>query len=321
MSRKFLVDTDTASDDAVALLMALCWSDVEVVAITAVSGNVPVERAARNALYTVELCGAETPVFEGAACPLLRDPTYAYFFHGRDGMGDQDYPLPQRSPGKEHAVDVLIETVRANPGIVLVTLGPLTNVALAVNKAPDIVPLVSRCVTMGGTACAVGNVTPAAEFNVWVDPEAASIVFQSGLPVEMVGWELCRGKANLSLKEMTRLRELDNPLAHYAMDCNRTALEANRKQSGDPGLSLPDPVAMAIALDPGICARKSRHYVQIEIHSELTRGMTVVDALGVAKNEKNRPAWKPLLQGEPHTTVCWEIDIPAWKEMLFQILR
>ena len=144
------------------------------------------------------------------------------------------------------------------------TLGPLTNVALALDKAPDIAAKVGRCVVMGGAACTVGNVTPAAEYNIWCDPEAARIVFRSGLPIEMVGWELCRGAANLDDADIARCRALGTPLAHFTIDCNLTALEANRQIFHDPGIGLPDPVAMAVALEPGIATRTSRHAVEVE---------------------------------------------------------
>jgi purine nucleosidase len=319
MTRPFLIDTDTASDDAVALIMALRAPDVDVRAITVVSGNVNVDQAVRNALYTVELCGADVPVYRGAAHPLLREPERAEWFHGTDGLGNQNYPPPSRAPTAGHAVDAIIEIIQANPGIVLVTLGPLTNIALALARAPEIVPLVSRCVVMGGAACTVGNVTPAAEFNVWHDPEAARMVFLSGLPVEMVGWELCRFDAIISLSEIDHIRRLNTPLAHFTVDCNATAIEAIRQQSGEIGISLPDPVAMAIALDPAVCTRKSRHYVDIETHSDLTRGMTVVDQLGVADDERNRPLWRPVIE-RSHITVCWAIDVPRWKAMLYAAL-
>ncbi|MFQ5740996.1 MAG: nucleoside hydrolase [Acidobacteriota bacterium] len=319
MSRKFLIDTDTASDDAVALLMALRQPDVDVLAITIVSGNVSVEQGARNALYSAELCGSQTPVFLGASRPLLREPIFAHFFHGRDGLGDQDYPPPRGAPGQEHAVDVLIETIRSNPGIVLVTLGPLTNIAVAVKHCPEIVSKVGRCVVMGGAACTVGNVTPAAEYNIWVDPEAARVVFGAGLPIEMVGWELCRNEANLNEEEMAHVRSLDTPLAHFALDCNRTAIEANRRLFGEPGLSLPDPVAMGIALEPDLCTRRSSHYVEVETQGEFTRGMTVVDALNVAVQERNR-VWQPTVARGHKASVCWEIDVPRWKKMLYRAL-
>jgi purine nucleosidase len=321
MPRKFIIDTDTASDDAVALIMALRWQDVEVVAITTVYGNVGVEQASRNALYTSELCGSEVPVYPGVSQPLTRIYEDAQWFHGRDGLGNMNYPAAKRSPQTKHGVDALIETINANPGIVLVTLGPLTNVALAVSRAPEIVNNVSRCVVMGGAAWSVGNVTPAAEYNVWCDPEAARIVFHSGLPIEMVGWELARLEANIMPDEMEMMRGFDTPFAHFTLDSNRYALQANFEQSGDAGLGLCDPVAMAVALDPSVVTRRSLHHVEVETHSDLTRGMTVVDELGVATDVRNQAVWGKLVQDAPNVTVCWEIDIPRWKEMLYSVLR
>ena len=151
--RTFLIDTDTASDDAVALIMALRAPDVRVAAITVVAGNVDVQQATRNALYTVELCGANVPVYSGAEKPLLRAYQNATWFHGRDGLGDHDYPAPRQSAERLHAVDAIIETIEANSGLVLVTLGPLTNIALALSRRPGIAASVSRCVVMGGAPC------------------------------------------------------------------------------------------------------------------------------------------------------------------------
>jgi inosine-uridine nucleoside N-ribohydrolase len=319
MPRAFLIDTDTASDDAVALIMALREPDVDVKAITVVSGNVPVDQGVINALYTAELCGADVPVYRGVARPLLREPEYAEWFHGKDGLGDQNYPPPKRAPETMHAVDAIIETVKQNPGIVIVTLGPLTNLALAVSRSPEIVALVSRCVVMAGAACTVGNVTPAAEFNVWYDPEAARIVFLSGLPIEMVGWELSRFDAIINPENIAYIRSLNTPLAQFAVDCNSRAMQAVFEQSGEIGIELPDPVAMAVALDPTICTRSSRHYVDVETQSELTRGMTVVDQLGVASDRRNGVLWKPVID-RSNVMVCWEIDIPRWKEMLYGAL-
>lgn len=319
MPRALLIDTDTASDDAVALIMAARWPDVEIKAVTVVAGNVPVDQGVRNALYTLELCDSDAPVYSGSAEPLRRPLVTAQFFHGGDGLGDRGYPPPQRSAAEGDAVDVIVRTVRENPGLVLVTLGPLTNLARALEIAPDLASLVGRCVVMGGAACTVGNVTPAAEFNLWVDPDAARVVFESGLPIEMVGWELCRHGANLDDEEMAYVSSFDNPLARFAVDCNATALEANRRQSGDPGLGLPDPIAMGIALDPSICTRRSAHRVLLETESDLTRGMTVVDALEIYDYPHNEKVWGHLRK--PNAVVCWEIDVPAWKAMLFGSLR
>lgn len=324
MTRKMIIDTDTASDDAVAIMMALQTADIEVLAITEVCGNVPMEQGSINARYTVELCGKNTPVYHGSPKPLYREPYYAYFFHGPDGMGGMNYPAPKNPPAEGHAVDVLIDTIKANPGIMLVTLGPMTNIALAVSRAPEIVKDVSRCVVMGGAACTVGNVTPAAEYNIWFDPEAARICFGSGLPIEMVGWELCRGEANLLEADMRYCREaINTPLSHFAIDCNRSAIAANREWLGDPALALPDPVAMAIAIDPTICTRSSKHYVEVECEGVYTRGMTVVDQLNITTNgAESVSMWQPLVKrGQPDVTVCWQIDIPRWKELLYSTMR
>ena len=318
MTRPMLIDTDTASDDAVALIMAVRWPAVEVKAVTVVAGNVPVEQGIRNALYTLELCGSHTPVYRGAAAPLRRELVTAEFFHGEDGLGDRGYPAPARRAANGDAAEIIVETVRENAGIVLVTLGPLTNLARALELAPNLTVHVGRCVVMGGAACTVGNVTPAAEFNFWVDPDAARIVLRSGLPIELVGWELCRFDANLDDEEMAHVVSFGTPIARFAIECNATAVEANRRQSGDPGLGLPDPIAMGIALDPSLCTRRSAHRVQIETESDLTRGMTVVDRLGVHDYPHNHAVWGHLQ--EPNATVCWQIDVPAWKEMLYRVL-
>ena len=309
------------TDDAVAILMALRWPDVEVAGITIVSGNMPVERGARNALYTAQLCGADVPVYLGAAKPLERDNYHAEWFHGEDGMGDMNYPQPVRRPAAKHAVDAILDTVQQHPGLTLVTLGPLTNIALAVQRDPGFVRDVGRVVVMGGAACTVGNVTPAAEYNIWLDPEAARIVFHSGLPLEMVGWELSRGAANLLEADIDSIRGFETDLARFVLDCNRLVMRSTHEQSGDPGLGLPDPVAMAVALDPAVCISRSRHHVEIETVSELTRGMTVVDRLGRARDTINEAAWGPMVRGFPNVMVCWGIDAARWKHALFRVLQ
>jgi purine nucleosidase len=306
--RRLWIDSDTASDDAVAILMALRWPGIHVEGISIVAGNVPVYQGSRNARYTVELCKADVSVYEGAERPLLREPSWAYFFHGPDGMGGMNYPEPQKPAENEHGVTAMVQAIRRWPGeITLVTLGPLTNVALALSLAPDISKKVAHCFIMGGAAATLGNITPAAEYNIWVDPEAARVVFHSGIPITMVGWELCRGEANLNEDDMAAIRRIDNPLAHFVLECNRQALQANREWLHDPGLPLPDPVAMAVALDEEVIARDGTHYVTVEVGSDLTRGMTVVDERGVL----NQPA---------NVRVVWEIDVPRWKADLMRAL-
>ncbi len=321
MPRTFLIDTDTASDDAVALIMALRARDVRVAAITVVAGNVDVRQATRNALYTVELCGMDVPVYSGAEKPLVRPYQNATWFHGRDGLGDHNYPAPQLSCQPNHAVDAIIETIEENPGLILVTLGPLTNVALAVARKPEIISKVSRCVVMGGAPCCEGNVTPAAEYNIWVDPEAASIVMRSGLPIELIGWHLCRGDAVLNSDDIENVQALNTKLAHFAIECNSHARTALKIQTGEDGVCLPDPVAMCLALDPTVGTDWSEHYVEVEAQSELTRGMTLVDRLNVAEDERNRVVWDAAIRGGHKAKVCWRIDNQRWKETLYRALR
>jgi purine nucleosidase len=321
MTRAFLIDTDTASDDAVALIMALRASDIRVAAITTVAGNVNLEQATRNALFTVELCEAHVPVYAGAAKPLLRAHEDATWFHGRDGLGDHGYQPSRRTPEAQHAVDAIIDTIEASEGLVLVTLGPLTNIALAVVKKPAIASKVSRCVVMGGAPCCEGNVTPAAEFNIWVDPEAARIVLHSGLPLELVGWQLCRGDAALNPAEIEMVSGYPSERARFAISSNSSARKAFMTQTGEDGICLPDPVAMAVALDPTISASWSQHYVDVETKSELTRGMTVVDHLNVAGDSRNCSVWSSLVDRPPNVKVCWGIDIKRWKELFYSSLR
>ncbi len=306
--RKFWIDTDTASDDAVAILMALRWPDVQVEGISVVHGNVALAQGSMNARYTVELCRASAPVYDGADRPFVREVADATFFHGPDGMGGLNYPPPRVAAQPEHAVDALIRAVRDSPGeITLVTLGPLTNIALAIRKAPDVVEKIPQTYVMGGVAATTGNVTPAAEYNIWVDPEAAHVVFHSGLPLLMVGAEHSRGDANLSEDDVQHIRSLNTPLGHFSIDINLFALDANRKHFAQAGIGLPDPVTMAIALNPEVCTRRCNHYVDVEVVSEVTRGMTVVDEFGI-------------LGREPNIEVCWEIDVAKWKETLLLTL-
>ena len=321
MPRAFLIDTDTASDDAVALIMALRAPEVRVVAITTVAGNVGVQQATRNALYTVELCGANVPVYAGAGKPLLRAHESATWFHGRDGLGDHNYPSAHQSAGELHGVDAIIDAIEANPGLILVTLGPLTNVALALAKKPSIAAKVARCVVMGGAPCCEGNVTPAAEYNIWVDPEAARIVLLSQLPVELVGWQLSRGGAVLHEDDIAHIQGFINKVARFAIECNSRARQAYLEQTGEDGISLPDPIAMSIALDPGVGTQWSTHYVDVETHSELTRGMTVVDRLDVVDDDRNKAVWTPVLNVQRKTKVCWTIETKRWKDALFSALN
>lgn len=319
MRQNLWIDTDVGSDDAVALIMALRSEVFDVIGISAVAGNVPVQQAAKNARFVAELCGSNVAVYPGSAKPLHVPYADAKWFHGDDGLSGCGKE-PQQAPEMTHAVEALLAAAQENPGLTLVTLGPLTNIALAIAREPEFVSKISRCVIMGGAACTYGNVTPAAEYNIWVDPEAARMVFLSGMAIEMVGWEFSRDQYALSYEEMEYVRSLDTPLAKFTLDCNQVAIKAYQRQTGNHGLSLPDPVTMAIAIDPTIICRARKHYVEIETKSALTRGMAVVDRLDQADRSENRDIWAQAMSAGQNVSVVWEIDNARWKELLYSLL-
>lgn len=284
LMRKFIIDTDTASDDAVALVMALQHPDIDIRAITVVAGNVPLSQAIQNAMYSVELCGKNTPVYAGSAKPMLRDLATAEEVHGNDGMGDIGLPLSGYTPADGHAVDVLREVINTNAhDITLVTLGPLTNVAVALLSEPELAQKVSHCYIMGGIGSGHGNVTPLAEFNIWVDPEAAKIVFESGMPITMVGWDISWKYATFNQEQADDIRQIGTPLAEFVVDIQATLNDYAKDESALAGFDLPDPITMAIAIDPTMAEFK-RYHVDITIDDGLARGITMVDILGATHN-------------------------------------
>lgn len=285
--RKFIIDTDTASDDAVALVMALQRPDIDVKAITVVAGNAPLPQAAQNALYTVELCGASAPVYAGCAKPLLRELETAQDVHGNDGMGDIGLPLHGRRPAAGHAADVLRRVINENAGdITLVTLGPLTNVALALLREPELAQRVTECFIMGGIGSGHGNVTPTAEFNIWVDPEAAKIVYDSGMNITMVGWDISWKFATFDAEQAADIRNIGTPLAEFVVDIQATLTEFSKTENLLPGFDLPDPITMAAAIERDICQYQTRH-VEVTTGDGLARGVTVVDWLGITGQAPN----------------------------------
>jgi purine nucleosidase len=291
-----------------------------VLAITVVAGNVGVQQGTANALYTVELCASQVPVFSGAAAPLIRPLEDAAWFHGRDGLGDRGYGPSTRTPEKEFAVDAMVRVIEANPGIEVITLGPLTNLALALRQSSGLAANVSRCVVMGGAPCCEGNVSPAAEYNFWVDPEAARVVLRSELPIELVGWQLSRGPAVVNEREIEEILALGTSFGAFAVHANDTAAKAYQTQTGEVGIALPDPTAMAILLDPALSLVSTQHYLDVQIDSGITRGMSVVDKLGVASDPRNRAAWSDVVDRGRKHSVIWEMDIPGWKKALFKAL-
>ena len=287
MTQKMWIDTDTASDDAVALILALKSKSTEVLGISIVAGNVPIDLGVQAALYTLEMCGAKTPVHVGAHKPLVRNFSSAQNVHGSDGMGDIGLKLSGRKPTSTHAISEMIATFRARPNeIDLVTLGPLTNIALVLSIEPQFAKWVRRCVIMGGTGALPGNVTVASEFNVWADPEAARIVFDSGLPLEMVGWDVSVADAVISDELAVELSNLGK-LGNFAMTIQRQVREFCRTETKLDGFDLPDPIAMAVALDSSIVESEIKKHVRVNLGFGDTRGQTMVDHLNTVNKIDN----------------------------------
>lgn len=286
--RKFLIDTDTASDDAVAMIMALRQPDVDVLAFTVVAGNVPLDQAVQNALYTVELCGEATPVHGGAAAPLLRDLETAQDVHGDDGFGDIGLELSGRQPAEGWAPEVIVDLVRRHPSeVTLVALGPLTNIAIASLWAPDIAELVDRVVVMGGTGLGgPGNVTPSAEFNFWVDPEAVRVVLRSGLPLEFVGWDISISSAVVTPERDAEIRALGTEAANFSLDIQAVLASYAWSETKLEGPDFPDPIAMAHAIDPSPATTEHIH-VDIATGQDPMRGTMIVDQLGFGGGKAN----------------------------------
>lgn len=305
---RLLIDTDPGVDDAVALVMALRHPRARVEAITVVAGNVGLEHTVRNARYVVELCEADVPVYAGAARALLREHRRAADAHGEDGLGNLGLRPRDPRPAPGHAADVLVERIMREPNaLTLVTLGPLTNVALALLKEPRLASAVRRMVMMGGAANTAGNVTPAAEFNIWADPEAARIVFRSGLPLTMVGIEISRA-ARWTAEEIRDLAALGTARARacaaFLEHSLAVAGQRGRVIPGEVfGAGCPDGTAMAVALEPEVLIDAGQYYVDVETHGELTTGATVVDRRGVL----GRP---------PNATVAHAIDVPRFKALV-----
>lgn len=272
--RRVIIDTDPGVDDAFALLLAMRSPELKIEGITPVAGNVPLELTLPNALRMVEIAGrTDIPVAPGASRPLERRLVTATYAHGENGLGGAEFPAPKTKPIADTAADFIRRTVRKYPGeVTLITLGPQTNVATALASDPELAKLIKGVVMMGGSLSG-GNVTPSAEFNLYVDPEAARIVFQSGIPLSMVGLDVTR-KTALTDAHVQRLEAAGTPVGKAAALIARNSINQNRAQGFLGGPNMHDPLAMAAFLDPSLITWKD-YYVDIETKGELTAGETV----------------------------------------------
>ena len=277
--RRIIIDTDPGVDDAMAIFLALRSPELKVEAITPVSGNVPLALTLPNALRLIEIAGhPEIPVAAGAAVPLVRHLITASYVHGNNGLGGVEFPEPKIKPVKETASEIIRRIVRENPGeITLVPIGPVTNIATALRSDPEIAKMIPAIVMMGGSISA-GNITPAAEFNLYVDPEAARAVFDSGIPITMVGLDVTR-KVQLMDEHVAKLAAAQNPVSQAAAKIMRNAIDTVRKIGIGNGSMMHDPLAVASMIDPEILTLRDYH-IDIETAGEFTAGMTVAWAKG-----------------------------------------
>ncbi|NBE08360.1 nucleoside hydrolase [Paragemmobacter ruber] len=288
-ARKIIIDTDPGQDDAVAILLALASpAEIDVLGITAVAGNVPLALTQKNARIICELAGKrDMPVFAGCDRPMRRKLVTAEHVHGKTGLDGPQMADPTMPLQDQHAVDFIIETLRreAPHSVTLCPLGPLTNIATAFERAPDIVGRVQQIVLMGGAYFEVGNITPAAEFNIYVDPEAAAIVFGSGVPLVVMPLDVTH-KALTTRARVEAFRALGNEAGRMVAEWTDFFERFDMQKYGCDGAPLHDPCVIAYLLRPELFT--GRHInVEIETQSELTLGMTVADWWGVTKRPAN----------------------------------
>lgn len=287
MARKIIIDTDPGQDDAVAILLALASPELDVLGLSVVAGNVPLALTEVNARKLCELAGRrDLPVYRGCAAPLKRELVTAEEVHGKSGLDGVELPDPTMDLQPEHAVDFLIETLRREPPqtVTLVPIGPLTNIATAFQRAPDIISRVQEIVLMGGAYFEVGNVTPAAEFNIYVDPEAAEIVFASGAPLTVVPLDVTHQALTSRpwVETMRKLGRVGQAVASWTDFFERY----DKEKYGSQGAPLHDPCTIAYLLAPDLFTGRQIN-VMIETEGRYTTGMTVADWWGVTDRPAN----------------------------------
>ena len=289
MARKIIIDTDPGQDDAVAILLALASpEEIETLGIVAVAGNVGLAQNAKNALKVVELSGRrDVPVYAGCARPFMRELITAEHVHGQTGLDGPDLPEPKLRLETKHGVDFIIDTIRREPEktITLCALGPLTNIAMALVKAPDIAARIEEIVLMGGAYFEVGNITPAAEFNIYVDPEAAQTVLKCGAPITMMPLDVTHQMIGTP-ERIEAFRAIGNRSGDAVAAMLGFSERFDLEKYGWPGAPLHDPCVTAYMIAPDIFSGRLCN-VEIECGSPLTRGMTVADYWHVTDRPRN----------------------------------
>ncbi len=308
--KRILLDTDTAGDDAIAILMALRAKNAKLEAITINCGNVNFDQQVENALYTLEFAGPATkvPVYPGARHPLVRDWQTVETIQGRDGMGNSYLPRARQRPEKKHAAEAIVDLINSNPGeITFVEIAPMTNLAIALRLDPSIARKVKRFYFMGGTNQYRGNMTPAAEFNIWVDPDAAKTVLDSGLPATMVGWEICMRHGVIDSDTYRGIKAINTRESRFFTGINRAVRRFEKQARGVDVITCPDSITMSIVLNPRVATKVFPKHVQVDNQSEVSRGATFVDH-------------ENILRRKPNVSVVYEASGNRFRKMLTDLL-
>jgi len=305
---KWIIDTDPGIDDASAIITAVNLNILDIIGITTVHGNVALEYTTQNALRLLELMDSDIPVYKGTSRPMLQPPEFASEFHGKDGFGNTNMPAPLKKPEKMHAVDFIIEAARKwKNDVSILTLGPLTNLALSIAKDRTIQDQITEIVIMGGTSKARGNTTPLAEFNIYADPEAAAIVFSSRIPIVMVPWETCLD-AILGPEIVEKVRGSSTKVGKAFSKAMELVVSRIKNVLGLEGLLLCDLVAACVAMDRSVIKEKVTARIQVETCGRYSRGLTVIDE-------------KMLDKSSPTAILCLSCDKEKVGSMLLKALK
>ena len=286
MTKRIIIDTDPGVDDALAFLLALASPEVKLEALTTTQGNVTVDKATRNALSILELGRAShIPVAAGSMLPLVGPLRASAYVHGESGIGESKLPEAQAKPVSQHAVDFLIERVLAEPNeISIFPIAPMTNIAMAIRKEPKFAKAVKELVIMGGAILESGNVTPQAEFNIFVDPHAAHIVFHSGIPITLIPLDVTH-KCLLKQEHIDRLLKINSPIPGFIRDALEVYLKFSYEH-GFEGSALHDPLTLATIIAPALLTLKE-YYVDVDISGGVSMGKTFADIFDITKKPVN----------------------------------
>jgi len=312
-SRRLLLDTDTAGDDTQAILLAALSDRIDLEGVTICAGNVPFEYQVENAKYTLELAdSADVPVYEGARSPLLKEYKHAEYVHGEGGLGGNLFPETDIPSADEHAVDAIVRTARENPGeITLACIAPLTNVALALQREPDLPELLEDVYVMGGAVNTLGNITPAAEYNFWVDPDAARIVMEA-FEVTLVDWGVTVRDSLFEPDTFETIAAMEGPYADFFVTITEAVREFNSQSDHDSleadVTTQPDSLTLATLLEPDIVEQAETYAVTVDDREGMTRGYSLVDELGVTDRK-------------PQTRVVESVDAEAFERIMTDMLE